>query len=197
MGESACLWRQGTAILNVTHDAHFIPEGVPHSGRLAGFNNKGVSATQSSADEIELPRVGYNYTITTGQAFLPSTYSKRHACSGYTSNMGSTQQLPNGNQLICIALSGKIYEYFIGRDATAISELGAYFTDRHITTWIFKNLCSAKPNPDGTLPIMIDLFGGSGGFTTGFIMFMIQCAKEMGITIPWETELHKIYHYDI
>ena len=29
-----------------------------------------------------------------------------------------------------VLLSGKIYEYFIGRDETAISELGAYFTDR-------------------------------------------------------------------
>lgn len=101
---------QGTAVLNVTHDAHFIPEGVPHAGRLAGFNNRGVSTTISAADEIDIPRVGYNYTITTGQAFLPATYSKRHVCNGGTSNMGSTQQLPNGNQLICIALSGKIYE---------------------------------------------------------------------------------------
>lgn len=94
-------------------------------------------------------------------------------------------------------LSGKIYEYFVGRDATAISELGAYFTDRHITSWIYKNLCSARPTPEGKIPIMIDPFGGSGGFTTGFIMFMIQCAKELGITIPWETELHKVFHYDI
>lgn len=100
----------GTAVLNVTHDAHFIPEGVPNAGRLAGFNNRGVSTTISAADEIDIPRVGYNYTITSGQAFLPATYTKRHACNGGTSNMGSTQQLPNGNQLICIALSGKIYE---------------------------------------------------------------------------------------
>ena len=34
-----------------------------------------------------------------------------------------------------VQLSGKIYEYFIGRDETAISELGAYFTDRHITKY--------------------------------------------------------------
>ena len=33
-------------------------------------------------------------------------------------------------------LSGKIYEYFIGRDETAISELGAYFTNRHIVNYI-------------------------------------------------------------
>lgn len=100
----------GTAILNVTHDAHWIPEGVPHAGRLAGFNNKGVSNNQSAADEIDVPLNGYTYTITPGQAYGPSTYTKRHAVNGYSSNMGSTQQLPNGNQLICVATSGKIYE---------------------------------------------------------------------------------------
>ncbi len=29
-----------------------------------------------------------------------------------------------------LQLSGKVYEYVVGRDSTAISELGAYFTDR-------------------------------------------------------------------
>lgn len=100
----------GTAVLNVTHDAHWIPEGVPHAGRLAGFNNKGVSASQSAADEIDVPLNGYNYNLTLGQAYAPATYAKRHAVNGYSSNMGSTQQFPNGNQLICVATSGKIYE---------------------------------------------------------------------------------------
>ena len=39
-----------------------------------------------------------------------------------------------------VLLSGKIYEYFIGRDETAISELGAYFTDRHIVEYIYSKL---------------------------------------------------------
>ena len=33
-------------------------------------------------------------------------------------------------------LSGKIYEYFVGRDQSAISELGAYFTNRRIVDFI-------------------------------------------------------------
>jgi type I restriction-modification system DNA methylase subunit len=33
-------------------------------------------------------------------------------------------------------LAGKVYEYFIGRDETAISSLGAYFTDRWISKFI-------------------------------------------------------------
>ncbi|MBL7754498.1 MAG: aryl-sulfate sulfotransferase [Chitinophagaceae bacterium] len=109
-GNPAAYGATGTQILNVTHDAHWIREGCPNAGRLAGFNNKGVSNNQSAADQIVTPISGYNYTLTTGQAYLPSTYSDRHACNGYSSNMGSTYQLPNGNQLICIATSGKIYE---------------------------------------------------------------------------------------
>ena len=100
----------GTSILNVTHDAHWIPEGVPNTGRLVGFNNRGVSNNQSSVDQIETPRVGYNYSHTAGAAYLPSTYTSRLACNGYSSNMGNSQQLPNGNQLVCVATSGLIYE---------------------------------------------------------------------------------------
>ena len=67
-----------------------------------------------------------------------------------------------------VLLSGKIYEYFIGRDESAISaisELGAYFTDRHITKYCLQK-ANPKMNNDGTIPSMIDMFGGSGGFTT-------------------------------
>ena len=49
-----------------------------------------------------------------------------------------------------VLLSGKIYEYFIGRDASAISELGAYFTDRHIVNYIYKKL-EPKINEDGSI----------------------------------------------
>jgi len=99
-----------SAILNVTHDAHWIPEGVPNAGRLVGFNNKGVSATASSVDQITTPISGYTYTKVAGQEFGPSTYTARHAVNGYSSNMGNSHQLPNGNMLVCVATSGKIYE---------------------------------------------------------------------------------------
>ena len=100
----------GSSILNVTHDAHWIPEGVPNAGRLVGFNNRGVSNNQSSVDQIDVPRVGYNYSHTAGAAYLPATYTSRLACNGYSSNMSNSQQLPNGNQLVCVATSGLIYE---------------------------------------------------------------------------------------
>lgn len=108
-GNPAAYGASGTAVLNVTHDAHWIPEGVPNAGRLVGFNNKGVSSSKSSVDQIVAPVNGYNYNFTPGSAFEPLAYD-RHACNGYTSNAGNSEQLPNGNMMVCIALSGYIYE---------------------------------------------------------------------------------------
>ena len=92
-----------------------------------------------------------------------------------------------------VLLSGKIYEYFIGRDESAISELGAYFTDRHIVDYILAKL-DPKLNSDGTISSMIDMFGGSGGFTTGYINYLNDKYPKM---INWETEINKIYHFDM
>ena len=100
----------GVQILNVVHDAHWIPEGVPNAGNLVGFDNNGISATISSVDQIITPINGYNYYLTSGQDYAPLSYSFRLACNGHTSSMGSSQQLPNGNQLVCMALTGLIYE---------------------------------------------------------------------------------------
>ena len=90
-----------------------------------------------------------------------------------------------------VLLSGKIYEYFIGRDESAISELGAYFTDRHIVNYIYEKL---QPTlcENGELGTMIDMFGGSGGFTTGYINYMNE-----NFTVNWKSEIEKIYHFDM
>jgi type I restriction-modification system DNA methylase subunit len=92
-----------------------------------------------------------------------------------------------------VLLSGKIYEYFIGRDESAISELGAYFTDRHIVEYIMKKL-NPEINEDGTISSMIDMFGGSGGFTTGYINYLNEKYPTL---INWETEINKISHFDM
>lgn len=109
-GNPASYGATGATVLNVTHDAHWIPEGVPNAGRLVGFNNRGVSNNQSSVDQADVPLNGYNYNITLGSAYTPATYTQRHACTGYSSNMGNSQQLPNGNMLVCLATAGVIYE---------------------------------------------------------------------------------------
>jgi type I restriction-modification system DNA methylase subunit len=86
-----------------------------------------------------------------------------------------------------VLLSGKVYEYFIGRDRSAISELGAYFTDRHITNFIFNKI---KIDKFGTF---IDPFAGSGGFTVEYMNYINSNYPK----INWTTEINNIYHYDI
>jgi type I restriction-modification system DNA methylase subunit len=92
-----------------------------------------------------------------------------------------------------VLLSGKIYEYFIGRDATAISELGAYFTDRHIVEYIYSKLGNVMDD-NGLPKTMIDMFGGSGGFTTGYINHIIKTNPKFE---DWEKGINNIYHYDM
>uniref|UniRef100_A0A6C0DPA1 site-specific DNA-methyltransferase (adenine-specific) n=1 Tax=viral metagenome TaxID=1070528 RepID=A0A6C0DPA1_9ZZZZ len=86
-----------------------------------------------------------------------------------------------------VLLSGKVYEYFIGRDRSAISELGAYFTDRHITNFIFNKINISKSGS------FIDPFAGSGGFTVEYMNFINSNFKN----INWINEINNIYHYDI
>lgn len=91
-----------------------------------------------------------------------------------------------------VLLSGNIYEYFIGRDESAISELGAYFTVRWITRYCMGK-SNLQLNDDGSIPTMIDMFGGSGGFTTEYIRHFVQNYPE----IDWETQLSRVSHYDM
>ncbi len=102
----------GTRILNVTHDAHWIPEDCLNGGNLAGINNGGVTSpsNKTTCDQAIVPRNNYNYTITPGSAYTPASYSSRLVGTGYTTNMGSVQEFPNGNQLVCLATIGTIYE---------------------------------------------------------------------------------------
>ena len=96
------------------------------------------------------------------------------------------------NDAFDVDLSGKVYEYFIGRDATAISELGAYFTDRHITGYVMNKV---KPTlKDGHVRTMIDMFGGSGGFTLGYTQYL---NNNFGSKINWKTDINNVYHYDM
>lgn len=141
----------GTKILNVTHDAHWIPEfpGTPYanSGRLVGFNNQGVSSSQSSIDQVVPPlATGYTYSITTGSAFTPATYTQRNSGFGYSSNEGGSEQYPNGNQLVCVAMSGKIYELNpAGTPIFTITAGGTTSQAHRYTTCYINNPAPAQP----------------------------------------------------
>ena len=113
--------------------------------------------------------------------------------STYSYLMKEINEITQIEKTCNVQLSGKIYEYFVGRDETAISELGAYFTDRHIVNFILDRI-SPEIEPNGAVPTMIDMFGGSGGFTTGYINYLIE---KYGDRINWQTELKKVFHFDI
>lgn len=109
-GNPARYGQTGTANFNVLHDAHWIPQDCPNAGYIVALNNKGISNTQSCVDMVNPPVSGFNFSYTPNTAWLPSTYTIRQNCTGGTTNMGNSQQLPNGNMQICLALSGTIYE---------------------------------------------------------------------------------------
>ena len=109
-GNPAAYGAPGPAVFNVVHDAHWVPKGSPRAGWLGAFNNFGVSNNISSVDLFQPPWDGTQYTHTPGQAYLPSTYGFRQAANGFSGNMSSSQQLPNGNMLICLAAAGRVYE---------------------------------------------------------------------------------------
>ncbi len=112
-GNPAAYGATGTKIFNTVHDAHWIPEGSPNAGNLVGYNNGGITTptTASCVDQFTPPVTGYNYSLTLGSAYTPSTYSSRQLAGGYNSNEGGSQQLPNGNTLLSMGISGYIKEF--------------------------------------------------------------------------------------
>lgn len=88
-------------------------------------------------------------------------------------------------------LNGKVYEYFIGRDKSAISNLGAYFTDRYIIDYIYDKFTFELD--DGFIPTFVDPFGGSGGFTIAYIQKM----NELFPDLDWQKNLERVHHFDM
>jgi restriction endonuclease S subunit len=92
-------------------------------------------------------------------------------------------------------IGGKNYEYFVGRDPDAISELGAYFTNRPFIRFIIKKV-NPRLTKNGCVPTMMDMFGGSGGFPIMYARYMIEQAKTKNIQIDWKKQLDHIHHMD-
>ncbi len=92
-----------------------------------------------------------------------------------------------------IQLSGKVYEYFIGRDDSAISALGAFFTDRPIPKLVYSKILNIKLNDNKSIPSIIDPFGGSGGFIIEFIEYINKHYSD----VNWKDNIDNLYHYDM
>ena len=111
-GNPAAYQASGTTYFNVVHDAHWISADNPNfPNALCGYNNKGGTGVKTCVDIINPPYNGYTYSLTPGTAYTPTIYNWRHTYSGNMSpDNGNSQQLPNGNMLVCIGMSGLIYE---------------------------------------------------------------------------------------
>jgi hypothetical protein len=150
-GNPAAYGATGTRIFNVVHDAHWVPYDCPNGGYLSGFNNKGGTGNKTCVDLINPPLNGYLYNQTPGSAFSPSTYNWRHTYSGSaTSNMGSAQQLPNGNTLICIAMWGYIYEIDSNQTVVWSKSIGGAIAKayRYTAAWVNGTLDAGGPAID-------------------------------------------------
>lgn len=99
------------------HDAHWIPKSYPDGGKIIIFNN-GVDRPAGNFSSVLIlnPPVDSagNYSITSGQAFGPSTpfwfYIGNPPSSFFSMAIGGAEQLPNGNILICEGLKGRFLE---------------------------------------------------------------------------------------
>ncbi|MBN1760584.1 MAG: aryl-sulfate sulfotransferase [Chitinispirillaceae bacterium] len=99
-------------LLQLQHDAHWIPKGLPGAGNVLVFNN-GTSSRGSSVDEFKLP------VDADGKYDLKKAPEKvwSYAPAGfYATNMGSGQRMANGSTLICHGPKGTFYEVDTDKD---------------------------------------------------------------------------------
>lgn len=123
---------------NVIHDAHWIPDGIPNAGDIVVFHNNGGSG-QSSVD-----RFTPNFAMS-GGVYLPTALSNKIICNGYSSNMGNSQSLANGNTLYCVATQGTIGE--ANSSNTTFWTYNAGGVTPQATRYDF---CYVNGNPTGT-----------------------------------------------
>ncbi len=149
-GNPAAYGATGTKIFKVVHDAHWVPYDCPRGGYLAAFNNSGGANNKSCIDLINPPYSGYLYNGVPGGAYPPSTYDWRHTYSGSaSSNMSSSQQLPNGNTFICMAMSGYLYEIDSNQNVVWSKNLGASIAKayRYSAAWVNNTLGEESSKP--------------------------------------------------
>jgi hypothetical protein len=109
-GNPASYGVTGTTVFNVVHDAHWVPSDNPlYPNYLAGYNNQGGTGGKTAVTIWNPPYSGNNYSLTTGQAYLPATYGYQYTTAFTATNEGNSQQLPNGNLLVN-NFQGSIYE---------------------------------------------------------------------------------------
>lgn len=108
-GNPASYGATGTTMFNTIHDAHWISSDNPnYPNYLCGYKNN-MQPTKTQIVIWNPPYDGYNYSLTLGQAYAPTTYAYQYTSTFSASNEGNSQQLPNGNMLVNNAF-GSVYE---------------------------------------------------------------------------------------
>ncbi len=84
------------------HDVRWVKTGRPYAGYIQIFNNEGSNG-HSTVDAFNPPLNGYNYDLTPGQAYAPSTYDLRHLCEEDSDGQSSSDRMSNGNIFVNVA----------------------------------------------------------------------------------------------
>ncbi|MEI6696670.1 MAG: aryl-sulfate sulfotransferase [Bacteroidota bacterium] len=109
-GNPASYGASGTANFSTVHDAHWVPsDNLNFPNYLCAYNNQGGTSGKTAIDIWNPPYNGYNYSLTAGSSYAPTTYSSRFNTAFTATNEGNSHQLPNGNILVC-NFQGSIYE---------------------------------------------------------------------------------------
>lgn len=93
---------------NVIHDAHWVPStNALYPNYLCAYNNNSGGSVKVAL--WNPPYNGYNYTYTAGSIVGPTSVINPTIPSFSAQDMGNSQQLDNGNELVCNP-GGSVYE---------------------------------------------------------------------------------------
>ncbi len=114
-----------------SHDSQWIKSGLPGAGNIMVFNNGGTAygrdGNYSTIDEFTPPVNGYNYDITLGGAYAPTSTTWNYTASPrenfYSSFISGVQRLENGHTFIDEGEDGLLFE----------------ITDAGETVWKYQN----------------------------------------------------------
>ena len=110
---------------NVIHDAHWIPStNTLYPNYLCAYNNNSSGGPGGKGNvKVAIwnpPYNSYNYTYTAGSVIGPTSVINPTIPSFTASDMGNSQQLDNGNELVCNP-GGNIYE--VSPDGTTLQTI--------------------------------------------------------------------------
>ncbi|MBA43079.1 MAG: hypothetical protein CMF62_03605 [Magnetococcales bacterium] len=180
-------------LAKIENNGHFKSSNLPDTCKFSNIRNKLKENCEIGYEYVNEEVIQYIYENDKINRMLTCEIPESITGNILHLLVEKVYELVKKEKKLNFQLAGKIYEYFIGRDQTAISELGAYFTDRHITEYIYNNVLQPTLDKEGNVQSMVDMFGGSGGFTLGYLTYLIEKYPD----IDWKTQINNVYHYDM